>query len=150
MRRDAGTGTGTWRGSRPWTLCSREVRPREVRSRGVRSRDDRERGAVTAELAVALPSVVLVLVVVLTLAAAAGAQMRSADAARAAARAAAIGEDDATVRATALRVAGDDATVGVVRGDPWVEVRVTTPVVGGWLSGSPLRARGEAVAWVEP
>jgi len=111
---------------------------------------DRERGAVTAELAVALPAVVVVLVAVLTLVAAAGAQMRSADAARAAARAAAIGEDDATVRATALRLAGDGATVEVVRGDPWVEVRVTTPVVGGLLSGSPLRADGEAAAWVEP
>jgi len=123
-----------------------------ARTRAPRGRDgaDGERGAVTAELAVALPAVVLVLVVVLTLAAAAGAQMRSADAARAAARAAAIGEDDAAVRATALRVAGDGATVDVSRGDPWVEVRVTTPVVGGWLSGSPLRASGEAVAWVEP
>lgn len=150
MRRDAGTGTGAWCRPRSWTLRSREVCPRWVCLRGLRPRDDRERGAVTAELAVALPAVVLVLVVVLTLAAAAGAQMRSADAARAAARAAAIGEDDATVRATALRLAGDDATVGVVRGDPWVEVRVTTPVVGGWLSGSPLRASGEAVAWVEP
>jgi hypothetical protein len=145
VRRDAGTGTGAWRRSRSWALRSRGVCPRAVRSL-----DGRERGAVTAELAVALPAVVLVLVVVLTLAAAAGAQMRSADAARAAARAAAIGEDDATVRATALRVAGDDATVGVVRGDPWVEVRVTTPVVGGWLSASPLHASGEAVAWVEP
>ncbi|MGO2180660.1 MAG: hypothetical protein ACTH5I_18920, partial [Cellulosimicrobium funkei] len=54
------------------------------RPRG-RVREGGERGAVTAELAVALPAVVLVLVVVLTLAAAAGAQMRSADAARAAA-----------------------------------------------------------------
>jgi hypothetical protein len=105
---------------------------------------------VTAELAVALPAVVLVLVAVLTLAAAAGAQMRSADAARAAARAAAIGEADDVVRATARRVAGDGADVSVVRGDPWVEVRVTTPVVGGWLSATPLRASGEAVAWVEP
>ncbi|MHA7619562.1 TadE family type IV pilus minor pilin [Cellulosimicrobium cellulans] len=111
-----------------------------------RVRQGGERGAVTAELAVALPAVVLVLVVVLTLAAAAGAQMRSADAARAAARAVAIGEDDAT----ALRVAGADATVGVLRGDPWVEVHVTTPVVGGWLAGSPLRASGAAVAWAEP
>lgn len=119
------------------------------RPRG-RVREGGERGAVTAELAVALPAVVLVLVVVLTLAAAAGAQMRSADAARAAARAVASGEDDATVRATALRVAGAGATVGVLRGDPWVEVRVTTPVVGGWLAGSPLRASGAAVAWAEP
>jgi len=110
----------------------------------------RERGAVTAELAVALPAVVLVLVALLTLAAAAGAQMRSADAARAGARAAALGEDDAAVRSTAAHVAGDGATVAVVRGDPWVEVTVSTPVVGGWFATSPLRASGQAVARVEP
>jgi hypothetical protein len=97
-----------------------------------------------------LPAVVLVLVAVLTLAAAAGAQMRSADAARAGARAAAIGEDDATVRSTAQHVAGDGAQVTVVRGEPWVEVTVSCPVVGGWLSAAPLRASGHAVARVEP
>ncbi|WP_265520326.1 TadE family type IV pilus minor pilin [Oerskovia flava] len=105
---------------------------------------------MTAELALALPAVVLVLVAVLTLAAAASAQMRSADAARVGARSAAIGEDDAAVRSAALHVAGDGAQVVVVRGDPWVEVQVTTPVVGGWLSGAPLRASGAAVARVEP
>ncbi|MFJ2299316.1 TadE family type IV pilus minor pilin [Oerskovia paurometabola] len=111
---------------------------------------DRERGTVTAELALALPAVVLVLVAVLTLAAAANAQLQAADAARAAARAVAIGEDDAAVRAVVGRVAGPDATVTVTRGDPWVEVRVSHPVVGGWLSRSPLQARGAAVAWSEP
>lgn len=105
---------------------------------------------MTAELALALPVVVLVLVAVLTLAAAASAQMRSADAARAGARAAAIGEDDGAVRATAAHLAGDGAQVGVVRGAEWVEVRVSVPVVGGWLSAVPLRASGHAVAWVEP
>lgn len=101
------------------------------------------------ELAVALPAVVLVLVTVLTLAAAAGAQMRAADAARAAARAAAIGEEDAVVRDTALRVAGDGAEVTLTRGDPWLAVEVSTPVVGGGLTG-PLRVSGRAEAWVEP
>jgi hypothetical protein len=105
---------------------------------------------VTAELALALPAVVLVLAAVLTLAAAANAQLHAADAARAAARAVAIGEDDAAVRAVVGRVAGADATVTVSRGDPWVEVRVTKPVVGGWLSSSPLQADGVAVAWTEP
>jgi hypothetical protein len=105
---------------------------------------------VTAELALALPAVVLVLVAVLTLAAAANAQLQAADAARAAARAVAIGEDDSVVRAVVGQVAGADATVTVSRGDPWVEVRVAKPVVGGWLSSSPLQARGAAVAWNEP
>lgn len=125
------------------------ARPGRAARRGWRTVDG-ERGAVTAELAVALPAVVLVLVAVLTLAAAAGAQMRSADAARAGARAAAIGEDDAVVRSTAQHVAGDGARVSVRRGDPWVEVTVSTPVVGGWLSSAPLRADGSAVARVEP
>ncbi|MBD8078889.1 pilus assembly protein [Cellulosimicrobium arenosum] len=112
-------------------------------------RGDREHGSVTVELAVALPAVVLVLVAVLTLAAAAGAQMRAADAARGAARAAAIGEDDATVRATALRLAGDGSEVVLVPGDPWLAVEVRTPVVGGGLVGS-FRVTGRAEAWVEP
>ncbi|MDF2846753.1 MAG: pilus assembly protein TadE [Oerskovia sp.] len=121
-----------------------------ARRRLGRSFRDRERGTVTAELALALPAVVLVLAAVLTLAAAANAQLQAADAARAAARAVAIGEDDAAVRAVVGQVAGPDATVTVTRGDPWVEVRVAQPVVGGWLSRSPLQARGAAVAWSEP
>ncbi|MCB7135254.1 TadE family type IV pilus minor pilin [Cellulosimicrobium marinum] len=117
---------------------------------GTRRRATSERGAVTAELAVALPAVVLVLAGVLAVSAASGAQMRSADAARAGARAAAIGEEDAVVRATAEHVAGDGTLVVVHRDDPWVEVSVTSPVVTGWLSSSPLRASGQAVARVEP
>ncbi|MHA7135484.1 TadE family type IV pilus minor pilin [Oerskovia turbata] len=105
---------------------------------------------MTAELALAMPAVVLVLAAVVALAAGANAQLQAADAARAAARAVAIGEDDAVVRDVVAQVAGADAAVTVSRGDPWVEVRVAKPVVGGWLSRSPLQARGAAVAWVEP
>ncbi|GAA1718308.1 hypothetical protein GCM10009809_12750 [Isoptericola hypogeus] len=109
-----------------------------------------ERGAVTAELAVGLPVVVLLLVAVLTLTAASTAQMRALDAARAGARAYAIGEDDATVRQAVARVGGQDAELTVDRDESWVRVTVTRPVVGGWFASAPVRATGEATAWVEP
>lgn len=108
-----------------------------------------ERGTVTAELALGLPVVVLVLVAVLTLAAASTAQMRALDAARAGARAVAIGEQEAAVRAVVSRVGGPEADMALVRQGEWVRVTVTRPVAGGWPVG-PLRATGSATAWVEP
>ncbi|MEU4363710.1 TadE family type IV pilus minor pilin [Promicromonospora sp. NPDC023987] len=108
-----------------------------------------ERGTVTAELAIGLPVVILVLVAVLTLAAASTAQMRAMDAARAGARAVAIGEQEAVVSAVVARVGGPEAEVVLAHDGEWVRVTVTRPVAGGWLSG-PLRATGTAAAWVEP
>ncbi|GAB2463574.1 hypothetical protein GCM10027063_01080 [Promicromonospora xylanilytica] len=108
-----------------------------------------ERGTVTAELAIGLPVVVLVLVAVLTLAAASTAQMRAMDAARAGARAVAIGEQDAAVSAAVAKVGGPEAELALAHEGRWVRVTVTRPVAGGWLSG-PLRATGTAAAWVEP
>ncbi|MEL7977228.1 TadE family type IV pilus minor pilin [Isoptericola sp. F-RaC21] len=105
---------------------------------------------MTAELAVGLPVVVLLLVAVLSLAAASTAQMRALDAARAGARAYAIGEDDAAARQAVAQVGGDDAEVSVSRDGTWVRVTVTRPVVGGWFAGAPVRASGDATAWVEP
>lgn len=109
-----------------------------------------ERGAVTAELALALPAVVLVLVAVLTLVAASVAQMRAVDAARAGARAVAIGEQGAAVSSVVARVGGEAAHLSIDRDGSWVRVTVTTPVVDGWAWDGPLRARGTATAWVEP
>lgn len=109
-----------------------------------------ERGSVTAELAVALPAVVLVLTAVLVLAASALTQLRCADAARAGARAAAIGDDESGVRAVVARVAGPDADVSVVRSGDWVTVSVSDAVVSGGLRTGPLVARASAVAWAEP
>lgn len=109
-----------------------------------------ERGAVTAELAVGLPVVVLLLAAVLTIAAASGAQLRALDAARAGARAVAIGQDEAEVRAVVAKVGGASAEVGLTRDGEWVTVEVSRPVVGGWFSRVPLQASGEATAWVEP
>ncbi|WP_159623374.1 TadE family type IV pilus minor pilin [Ruania rhizosphaerae] len=121
---------------------------------GVRAPHDR--GSVTAELAILLPAVVLMLVAVLTAAAAGVAQVRCADAARAGARAAALGESTGQVVAVAEHVAGADVEVGVSRDGEWVTVGVrtglplgplgrlievsadaSTPVEPGWAEGAP-------------
>ncbi len=110
---------------------------------------DRDRGTVTAELALGLPAVVTVLLAVLLLAGAATTQLRCADAARAGARAAALGEDAATVSATAARVAGPDAAVAIHRDGGWVTVSVRRPVAVP-LAGGRWDAEGRASARVEP
>lgn len=109
----------------------------------------RERGAVTAELAIGLPAVVLVLVAVLTLAAASSAQMRAQDAARAGARAVAVGEPAEVVAAAVSRVGGPAAEVVVSREGEWVRVTVSRPVAASGPAAV-LRATGSAVAWAEP
>lgn len=115
---------------------------------------ERDRGSVTAELALALPAVVGLLAAVLLLCAAGVSQLRCADAARAGARAAALGEDAGVVTAVARRLAGPGATVQVVESDPWVTVTVRRPLTGGPLTGAGptagLAAEGRAVARVEP
>lgn len=108
-----------------------------------------ERGGVTAELAVGLVAVVTVLGAVLAVGAAGLAQLRCADGARAGARAAALGEPDAQVRATAARVAGPGAAVEITRADGWVTVVVDGAVLGDAV-GAKLRAGGRAVAREEP
>ncbi|GAA1848101.1 hypothetical protein GCM10009751_00270 [Myceligenerans crystallogenes] len=105
---------------------------------------------VTAEIAFALPAVVLVLVVVLSLVAASMAQMRAVDAARAGARAIAIGEDGGGVDRVVARVGGKDAELTVERDGEWVSVIVSKPVVTGWDLVDQLRVRGTATAWAEP
>jgi len=96
-----------------------------------RGQDAGERGAVTVELAIGMVSVVALLGLVLMLVAAGVAQIRCTDAARAGARAASLGADDATVAQVARRSAGRPAEVSVVRGGGWVDVSVRVPVLGG-------------------
>ncbi len=93
-----------------------------------RAHDD---GAVTVELAIGMVSVVALLGLVLALVAAGVAQIRCTDAARAGARAAALGEDDAAVSFVVRRSAGDAASATVVRDAAWVDVTVRVPVLGG-------------------
>ncbi len=93
-----------------------------------------QRGAVTAEVAVALPALVVLLALVLGTAHLGTVQLRLEEAARAGAREAMRGEGDASVRGTVERLAGQDASVEVTSGAGWttVEVRsgVEGPVVG--------------------
>lgn len=115
-------------------------------------RRPRDRGSVTAELAVALPAVVVVLALVLTVGAASVARLRAVDAASAAARSAALHEDDAAQRAAAVRVGGDGTSVRTSQAGEWVTADVEVPVVGrlGPFGSGPLRATAHAVARVEP
>ncbi|MCG2800904.1 MAG: pilus assembly protein TadE [Cellulomonas sp.] len=109
-----------------------------------------DRGAVTAELAIGMIAVVAVLAVILAAGAASVARVRCTEAARAGARAASIGRDDAAVRSTVTRVAGADASVSIERQDDgWVVVAVQVPVVDAGLARG-LRASATATAWLEP
>lgn len=115
-------------------------------------RDRRPRGdvgTVTAELALGLVAVVLVLAALLATTAAASARMRCLDAARTAARVAALGAGEAEVVAAAQRVV-PGADVALVREPPWLEVTVTTDLAGAWFTGGSVAASGSATAWVEP
>ena len=91
---------------------------------------------VSAELAAAVPAVVFVLAVALNAMAIGIDQIRCADGARLAARAAARGDTVEAIRAAGLRNAPDRASVDVADGD-LVQVTVTSPVPGpfGWLVG---------------
>ncbi|MGO1316847.1 MAG: TadE family type IV pilus minor pilin [Cellulomonadaceae bacterium] len=105
---------------------------------------------MTAELAVALPAVVLVLLAVLAVAAAGTARVHTADAARAAARVAALGEGHDEIRRVARAVAGADVEVSIGHDPPWVTVTVRRQVAAHWLSVVPWSVAATATAWVEP
>ncbi|MBC7292325.1 MAG: TadE family protein [Actinotalea sp.] len=98
----------------------------------------------------ALPAVVLVLALVLVTVAAGAAQLRCVDAARAGARAAAIGEPAAGVRSAAVRVVGEGARVEVHQDGDWVTVTVSTTAPGAWFTGGRLAVSASATAWAEP
>lgn len=105
---------------------------------------------MTAEFAVLLPVVTLMIAGVLAIGSCSVAQMRCADAARAGARSAALGEPDSMVGEVAERVGGGQVRVGVQRSREWVRVEVhqelgpRVPVLGA------ITVRAEATAWVEP
>lgn len=119
---------------------------------GARRRPPRDpaRGAVTAEIAAALPALVVVVIGAVWVVSIALAQMRCADAAREAARAAARGEDPAVVADVAGEVAPDGARVRVdVESDlVTVEVSARIPVPLPFADGVPtptVRATAAAV-----
>ena len=91
---------------------------------------------VTAEMAMALPGLVLVLGFALTLQSVVATRAACLDAARAAARAAARGDSDDAVAAVARRVLPFATSVSVERAGGLVSVRVSARprVVGGRLT----------------
>lgn len=106
----------------------------------------RDAGAVTAELAVLLPSIVALLLVLLMVGNVGLTKLQVAGAARAGARSAALGEDAAASSAAARHVAGDRTVVAVDSDGSWVTVQVSRPVGLSWMS---FDVSASATAWVE-
>jgi len=106
-------------------------------------------GSVTAEAAMVLPVLLVVLGMAVWVLAAVSTQLRCTDAAGVAARAAARGEQIATVQHLARATAPRDAEVEVRGGAETLEVRVRARVrpMGGALAALPaLEVSGRAVA----
>lgn len=112
-------------------------------------RGRRDRGGATAEIAVALPALVLVLATALAAVRLGIDQVRCVDASGTAARLLARGEAGEVARSRALAVAPEGARLVVAFGPDTVRVTVTAalPRELGW-SGLP-EPRAEAVAAVE-
>ena len=114
------------------------------------SKPSADRGVVTAEIAVALPALVIVVLAAITAVSAMTAQLRCFDAAREGARAAARGEAPAAVHDIATRVAPQRATVTVVPAGDRISVAVSTTVRLLAGRGPAIRVAGRAVAAAEP
>jgi Flp pilus assembly protein TadG len=108
----------------------------------------RERGSATAELAAALPVLVLLLAVAVTAVAAVTAQLRCVDAAREAARAAARGTPDAMEAGERAAPAGARITVDTGSETVRVTVRARISPFADWLPAPEVTAT--AVAETEP
>lgn len=110
-----------------------------------------ERGSVTAEIAVALPALVLVVAAALWGVSVAAAQVACVDAVRAGARAAARGEPMPAVHAAVVRGAPPGARVAAHRDADVTEVEVRVEIRAPALSGlPPVVVREHAVAATEP
>lgn len=106
----------------------------------------RERGAVTAEFAVALPAVVLVLVGGLTGIAAGVTQLRLEEAARAAAREL-MRADPVAAEAAVDRLAGTSSHLVLSEEGQWTNVEVRSTVSFPVLNLLPLELSADAVAF---
>lgn len=138
----------------PVVSAARGVQHRRRSSRSGRSAGARavgpwpgerpDRGSVTAEIAVALPALVVLLLAALTAVSAVTAQMRCVDAARETARTAARGEVDAV--AMGVRVAPVGATVTLDGNTETVRAVVTVRVraMGPWPFAPIVRATAVA------
>jgi hypothetical protein len=128
----------------PAAACREAPGTSELRGRG------KNRGAVTAEFAVALPAVVLLLALLLAGSAAGITQFRLEEAARAGARALARGEDAGAVDGIVRKLAGASASSSVGADGEWLSVTVSGRVSGPvgsmlpWTLSARALARGEA------
>ena len=111
------------------------VRARRRTAAGFR----RERGMVTAEIAMAMPALVVITAGMLFVVGAVGAQLRCVDAAREASRELARGQDEPAVTAAVLGAAPAGARLAVSRQDGLVTATVTAraPVFGPLLAALP-------------
>lgn len=103
-----------------------------------------DHGAVTVETAVVTPALILLLAVLLAAAAAGMTTVRFEEAARASARAAARGDDSATVVHTAHEIAGHAASIQISTAANRVTVAVSGPapgVLGHGATGGCTRTR---------
>ncbi|WAL96948.1 TadE family type IV pilus minor pilin [Streptomyces sp. Je 1-369] len=108
-----------------------------------------DRGFVTAEAAVVLPTLVLFTMALIWTLLAASAQIQCVDAARAGARAAARQDPDEAAVAAARQAAPRGANVSVRREADLVRVEVVADAPGPEVLGLGLRLRSEAVALAE-
>jgi Flp pilus assembly protein TadG len=105
---------------------------------------------VTAEIAVALPALLILVMASVTAVAVLTAQLRCFDAAREGARAAARGEPPAATRDIASRAAPRHAEVIVTAAGDRVSVAVTTTVRLLSVRGPSITVQGRAVTAAEP
>lgn len=130
-------------GTSPERTRSDRTQPRRTRSGLTRA----DRGSVTAETAVALPSVFLVALILVWVLAVVTAQLQCVDAARAGARAVSRGESVAASEAAALQAAPDGSTVTISRSGDFVQVEVAAEVeAAGGLLGFLPTVRVDGVA----
>lgn len=128
--------------------ASKLAGPRLI-AQGRRPGPGKDRGAVTAEFAVALPAVLLLLAFLLAGCAAGIMQFRLEEAARAGARALARGETTGLVDVVVRRLAGEGATAVVATDGEWVTVTASARVPGPfgsvipWTLSAAASARGE-------
>lgn len=108
-----------------------------------------ERGSVTAELAVALPAVVLLLAMLLLGGSAGVLQLRLEESARAAARALARGETPAEAENIAVSIAGPSAAVSIGSGSSLVHVTVEARMGGALAALMPWPLSASAAARLE-
>lgn len=119
---------------------------RQLAPPGLRRSHCKDRGSATAEFAVTLPGVVFILALVLGAAATGVMQLRLEEGARLGARAAARGDDPATVTRIVAEIE-PQATVQIHEDGPYTRVSVSREAPGliGDISGWTLTADAQAL-----